>query len=84
MEIIFVAMGTLFIIIGILNLIIIHPVPGLFYLLMSLLFFPITDKFIQKRFGFKIHPAIKVFIFVLIMWATLAVGELMEYFEDYI
>lgn len=73
--------AVLFLIIGILNAIIIHIVPGIFYILLSLLYFPFSCAFIEKRLNIKIPNWLKLVIAILILWGTLGVGDLMEYFE---
>ncbi|MBT8236899.1 MAG: hypothetical protein KJO04_11945 [Bacteroidia bacterium] len=76
--------GLLFLVIGILNLFLIHPVPGIFYLAVSLFYLPPISKAIEKRLGFSIPVWLKIAFALLLLWATLAVGDLMEYLEDYI
>jgi hypothetical protein len=68
----------LFLITGILNTIFVHIVPGVFYVLLSIFFFPPTNNFLKKRFGFSIHPLVKLPIGLFVLWASLAVGELVE------
>ncbi|MBT8273950.1 MAG: hypothetical protein KJO77_09095 [Bacteroidia bacterium] len=70
------------ILIGILNIILIHPVPGIFYLGVSLIYLPPANATLYNRYGFTIPFTLKVIVFVLIMWATLGVGDLMELFES--
>ena len=76
--------GLLFLVIGILNLILIHPVPGIFYIVVSLFYLPPISMAIQKRLGFSIPVWLKIAFALLLLWATLAVGELMEYLGPYI
>ncbi len=74
---------VLFFILGVLNLIFIHPVPGIFYLLLSLIYLPSTSAFLKKKFGFSIPFVVKIILGLVILWATLAVGDLMEMFESW-
>lgn len=67
-----------FITIGLLNLFLIHPVPGAFYLFLSLVYFPQTNVLCKRWFGSSIPLAIKVFLGLLILWGTLAVGDLAD------
>lgn len=78
------AFGLLFLLIGILNLILIHPVPGIFYVVVSLFYLPPISMAIEKRLGFSIPVWLKIAFALLLLWATLAVGDLMEYLENYI
>lgn len=64
--------------IGLLNLIFVHPVPGIFYIAFALIFLPRTNDFLRDKFKFSISLLVKSILFIGIMWATLAVGELAE------
>lgn len=70
-----------FAVIGVLNMFLIHPVPGMFYLLLSIVYFPYTNAHLKKRLGFSIPPVVKVIIGFVIIWGTLAVGDLAELFS---
>lgn len=74
----------IFFILGILNLIYVHPVPGLFYLFLSTVYMPITTNFLKKRFDFIIPLWLKIVVGLVIIWGTLAVGDLMELFEAWL
>lgn len=65
---------------GILNLILVHPVPGIIYLFLSLIFIPPTNPFLQKKFGFSIPWALKVILGIVIVWFTLGISDLAEIF----
>lgn len=67
-----------FIITGLLNLVLVHPVPGIFYLLLSLLYVPRTDIIIKKKLGFTIPLTAKIIVGFVVLWGTLAVGDLAE------
>jgi hypothetical protein len=69
-----------FIVIGVLNLLLVHPVPGIFYLILSIIYFPFVNVALKKRFGFYIPLVVKVILGIVILWATLAVGDLAEMF----
>jgi predicted membrane protein len=71
-----------FVLIGILNIIYIHVVPGLFYLGLSLFYCPPLGKYARSKAGMAIPFYIKIIIAFLILWVTLAVGDLVEYFES--
>lgn len=74
----------LFVAIGILNIIFVHLVPGIFYLLISVLYLPRTNSYLNRKLGFSIPLAVKIILGFVILWATLAVGDLMEMFESWI
>ncbi len=75
--------GILFLVIGVLNMILIHAVPGLFYIVLSLLYLPPAHGFLKERVGFSIPRSGTVVLALLVLWATLAVGDLMELFESW-
>lgn len=62
--------------IGVANLLLVHPVPGIIFLLLALLFFPPINVILKKRFGFSIPLALKVTLFVLLIWFTLGISDL--------
>lgn len=76
--------GIIFFALGVLNLFLVHPVPGIFYLLLSLFYFPPSNTFFLKKFKISIPFWIKVIVALFILWATLAVGDLMEMFEAWL
>lgn len=77
-NIVSLILGIVFFITGVLNAALVHPVPGVFYLLLSLVYLPATNTFLKKRFGFSIPLSIKIIVGLVILWATLAVGDLAE------
>jgi hypothetical protein len=74
--------GILFITIGILSLILVHPVPGLFYLLLSIIYIPPANDYIEKKSGFSLPIIVKKILALLIIWTKLAVRDLIEVFES--
>ncbi len=78
LKIINYTLGILFIILGVLNLFLVHPVPGIFYLIFSLIYFPQINKVIKKKTGYIISNKIKIPLGFLVIWGTLAVGDLAE------
>ena len=73
----------LFVLIGILNIIFVHIVPGLIYLLISSVFIPSTNTLCKNKLGFSIPIVLKIILAVLVLWFTLGVGDLMEMFESW-
>ncbi|WP_029034809.1 hypothetical protein [Salinimicrobium terrae] len=71
-------LGLIILTLGVLNLILIHPVPGLIYILLSLIFFPPVEKLFRHRLGFSIPFPILVVLAVIIFWFTLGVSDLAE------
>ena len=72
--------GIVFFVIGVLNVFLVHPVPGVFYLLLSFVYFASTHAIFKKRFGFWIPLVVKIILGLVILWVTLAVGDLAELF----
>ncbi len=80
LKIISYIFGILFIIIGILNVFLVHPVPGILYLIISLIYFPQVNTLLKKKFGFTIPTKLRMVLGFVIMWGTLGVGDLAEMF----
>lgn len=70
--------GILFFIIGILNAFLVHLAPGVFYVLLSLLYFPFTKIYLKKKYNFHIPYGAMIIAGFIILWMTLAVGDLAE------
>ena len=69
--------GLLFSVIGLINLFWGNdPVFGLFILGLSLLFYPPLEAWLKRRFGYRLHPLILLLIAMMLLWASLGVGEL--------
>ncbi|MFC5269901.1 hypothetical protein [Adhaeribacter terreus] len=68
--------------IGALNLLLVHPVPGLVFLLLSLLYFPPADAFFIKSFGKPIPLWAKVLLGFVVVWFTLGVSDLGDMMDD--
>ena len=81
---VFWILWCIFLGLSILNFIYVHAVPGIFYLVLSFVFLPPLGSFLKKKLGFSIHPLVWLIIALVVLWATLAVGDLMEMFEDQI
>ncbi len=70
--------GLLFVGIGVLNIALVHPVPGIAYLVIALLYFPITNTFLKTKARFAIPLGAKVTVGLVVLWGTLAVSDLAE------
>ena len=68
--------AVVLIIIGVLNIVLVHPVPGVVYLLLSVLYLPGVNTFLKRRFGFSIHPLVKIVLGIVILLFTLGVSDL--------
>lgn len=61
-----------FFVIGVLNVFLVHIIPGVFYILLTFFYFPPATTFIKKRFSFLIPPLAKIILGLVILWGTLA------------
>lgn len=68
----------IFLALGMMNLILVHPVPGIFYMIFSFIFLPPANTLLKKITGWVIPPWIKISLALIILWGTLAVGDLAE------
>lgn len=68
----------IFLALGLMNLIVVHPVPGIFYILYSFIFLPPINTLLKKKTGLVFPLWIKVILALIILWGTLAVGDLAE------
>ena len=81
-TVIFVVIGLIVFAIGGLNLFLVHPVPGLVFLSLSLLYFPPADAFFIKHFGRPIPLWAKLMLGFVIIWFTLGVSDLGDMIDD--
>lgn len=63
---------------GILNLVLVHPVPGMIYLVLSLVFFPPVNNLVIKTTGYNIPTTLKIILGIMIVWFTLGISDLGE------
>ena len=68
--------GIIVYVIGVLNLFLVHFVPGIVFLILSFMFFPPVNYELKKKFGFSIPPFIKIALGLIIIWFTLGVSDL--------
>lgn len=62
--------------IGLLNVLLVHPVPGAAFLLLSFVYWPPVNNMMRKRFGFSIPLIVKIILGIVIIWFTLGVSDL--------
>lgn len=72
--------GITFLAIGVLNVFLVHFIPGVFYLLLSLVYFPPVNAILKEKSGFSVPLVAKIILGLVILWVTLAVGDLAEMF----
>ena len=68
--------GMVVLTVGILNMFLVHLVPGVAYLLLSFIYFPPSNAYIRKKFGFQIPLVVKIILAIFIIMFTLGVSDL--------
>lgn len=68
--------GIVLVIVGLLNMLLVHAVPGIAYLLISLVYFPPANAYIRQRFGFSIPLVVKIILGIVLFMFTLGVSDL--------
>ena len=68
--------GTAVFVTGILNMAMVHVVPGIVYLILSLIYFPPSSAVLTKTFGFPVPLILKVVLAIIIFMFTLGVSDL--------
>jgi hypothetical protein len=63
-------------VIGVLNVFLVHPVPGIIYFLLSFLYLPPANAILSKRFDFSIPLVVKIGLGIVIIMFTLGVSDL--------
>jgi len=64
------------IIVGVLNIILVHPVPGIMYLLFSLIYLPPLNKLFLRKTGLYIPVLLKLILAIAVFMFTLGVSDL--------
>lgn len=71
-------LGLILLVIGILNIWLVDVGPGMLYIVFSFLYYPPLEVLTKEKLGFAFPNWLKAIIWLVIMWATLAVGDLAE------
>lgn len=74
--------GILVLAIGVANIILVHPVPGIAYLFLALIYLPPVNAFVKEKTGFVIPRIVKVILAVIIIQFTLGVSDLGDMIDD--
>ena len=69
--------------IGVLNLFLVHPVPGIAFLLLSFMYYPPTDTLLRAYFGCSTPPLVKTILGLVAIWFTLGVSDLGDMIDDH-
>ena len=63
-------------VIGVLNIFLVHPVPGIIYFVLSFLYLPQTNDLLRNKLGFAIPGLVKIILGIGIIMFTLGVSDL--------
>lgn len=61
---------------GLLNIVLVHPVPGMAYLILSIVYFPRVNSLLKNSFGYPIPPLVKIILGIVLILFTLGVSDL--------
>jgi hypothetical protein len=75
-DIIGTSIGFIVFAIGISNLVWVHPVPGILFILTSLIYLPVANEIFKRDLGFRIPLTVKVILAIVIIWFTLGISDL--------
>ena len=76
--------GLIVFTLGFLNMILVHPVPGSVFLMLSLIYFPPVNELIRKNFGFAIPLVFKIILGLILIWFTLGVSDLGDIIDGWL
>ncbi|MEX2349986.1 MAG: hypothetical protein WD554_03840 [Flavobacteriaceae bacterium] len=68
--------ALLLVTIGILNIVWVHPVPGVIYFVLALVYVPPLYAWLKEQWGIAIHRVVKIFLAIAIVMFTLGVSDL--------
>ena len=68
--------GFIIFTIGAANLLLVHPVPGIVFLLLSILYLPAFNSLLKKAAGFVVPLGVKIVLGIVVVWFTLGVSDL--------
>jgi hypothetical protein len=68
--------GIVVLTVGVMNIFLVHPVPGVAYLLLSLIYFPPANASLKTKFYFSIPLVVKIILGIVIFFFTLGVSDL--------
>ncbi|MES2765525.1 MAG: hypothetical protein V4642_06650 [Bacteroidota bacterium] len=68
--------GAIVFAIGVANIIWVHPVPGIAYMILSVVYFLPDSTFLKEKFGEMIPRVVKIALGVVIFFFTLGVSDL--------
>ncbi len=76
--------GAIILAIGITNVFLVHPVPGIVCILLSLLYLPSAHAIIGGSINRGTFMVLKLIIGILIIWFTLGVSDLGDMFDKWL
>ena len=76
--------GAVVFLIGVLNLFLVHAVPGIAFLLLAFIYYPPTDALLMEYLGFATPPLVKTILGIVIIWFTLGVSDLGDMIDGHV
>ncbi len=64
--------------IGLANLLLVHVVPGMIFIIASLLFLPPVNSMTKDNLNISIPFSIQIILFIVLIWFTLGISDLGE------
>lgn len=77
-----VVFAALLFVIGVLNVFLVHPIPGVVYLLLAYFYLPQTNSYLREKLGFSISLFIKIILAVVLVMFTLGVSDLGDMIDN--
>lgn len=74
--------GLVIFIVGILNMFLVHLVPGVAYLLLSLVYLPPANAFVKQWLNLSVPLVIKIILGIVLIMFTLGVSDLGDMMDD--
>ncbi|WP_225986388.1 hypothetical protein [Rufibacter sp. LB8] len=68
--------GLLLLTVGVLNVMWVHPVPGIMYFLLALLYFPPLTDLLKDKTGISVPGILKVLLGIVLVFFSLGVSDL--------
>jgi hypothetical protein len=75
--------GITIMIVGLLNIFLVHPVPGIIYLFLSLIYLPPVNNVLLEKLGISIPILLKIVLGVVIFMFTLGVSDLGDMIDKF-
>ncbi|NEU09959.1 hypothetical protein GZH53_16660 [Flavihumibacter sp. R14] len=75
-ELISIIFAIVLLVVGVLNIFLVHPVPGIIYIFLAFLYTPQANALLWKRLGSLAPILVKIVLGIIIIMFTLGVSDL--------